>query len=584
MKKFVLFLFLSLVVSTYGWCKSNYNTQAWQEANHEAIQRLFSGPAEQWVTFSPHQVSSMSTFDRMGCMQFGFLDVLVFFDKSQHAIVYRSESAREDYYILFDNVSNAVKGIGEYEMLLECRLTRTEVYDVVYNVRTHQARRVDNVATGLLRRFESREPQMFKHGIYTVDAKLMQQWHDVFKALTGGDYVGAQNQLQGFIKQANREQGIGDDLLHWECAGIFDAYPLMELAQAMLMSYPADYSGRGAMRVGCDPVQAYQYIREIYRRTTGDNDAYLNYPNAILGQSDVRSSVDNIKQTIEQKMLDYARTAGTIEAYDRVIQAAAFVNDALRQQARQEQESLAYGTVDGCNDIDRYEAYLVKYEGLSGLGVSHYQAIEQQLYKLAYDQMPRTLAGCRRYLAHYDTSPYVEEVRSQLSEFAFDELEPTAASCRAYLDEFHGSKHNDEVWYKLYEYAYNELGDNLEACEQYLVKYPGSGYCDQVRSKIVNIKYANACAADTWEAYDAFVKETGYNTHTADAKRRMAELAREAGLDDVDDESTNVTPSATSGRTVHRKAQNKKPSAKPVVQSKKPVQPSKPKRAKPELE
>lgn len=561
---------LTLAINVFAQYSNNanYDTRQWQAVNQQAMQQLVNGPADQWVGFTPVKVGSEFTFDRSRTLGYPYFDFVLHFDKLVHAVLFSRNSAREDYYILFDNILNVSKGAGQSEVFMLCQMSPTQFYDVVYNVETHQAKRVDTAATGLLRRFENKTPHTFYTSSDSRDKKKTQPWHDLFKALCSGDYVGGQNQCQKIIKKANQEAGINDDRLHWEAPGIFDAYPLMELAQAMLMSYPADYSGRRSMSTPCDPIQGYQYIKQIFRRTADADDPYLKYPNAILGQSDVRSSVDNIKSTIEQHMLDYARSAKTIEAYDRVILALAFCNVGLSNKARQEQERLAYSSlVSSGLTIQSCEDYLRKYDGL-GQSLDHYQEIETKLAELAYEQMPHTLAGCRDFLARYEGSEYADKVRGQLSEYAFAELDTTAAACKAYLDEFHASSHNDEVWFRLYEYAFNELGDSIEACEQYLVDYPGSKYCDKVRSKIIKIKYDRACAEDTWEAYDAFLKETSYNTYTDDVKTRRDAIAHAASSSDVVREETPVKQNPTHRRTTPTTTSSRNQKSEKIVQPK----------------
>ncbi|MBQ7691786.1 MAG: hypothetical protein IJT30_11450 [Muribaculaceae bacterium] len=499
-----------------------YDGREWLSNNAEALRQLRTGNVGTPVAFKPCAISN--DFMAAKCKVVEYYGCAVYYDMERKTVIFVDDAARADYFVIFADVTNVNMGGEQDELYIECNASPTKAFDVLYNVRTNKARKVGEADMAIMGRFATRVPHTYYKTPRDKDTKLL---HDYFKALAQGDYVAAQAERRKIIERAG---GTGDKM-PWENTFIFDSYPLIELGEAMMMSYPSKYANRNELTLPRDPFKGYDYVKQIYRRDTLLNDA-----NAVLLSGDIRLSVDVIKKNIETELLNYARWEGTEAAYDKVLMT--LYNSPLRKDARAEQERMVYMRVATSNNADDLLAYLNKF---SGAEESHYTQVEQRYFKLAYEQMPPTVAGCRKYLQRCSLSPYAAEVRNKLSEYAFKELQPNTASYKAFLKEFPKSPHCTEVWYRLYESAFNELGDNLEQCQRYLAEYPESEYCDQVVDKIMDIKYAETVKAGTIEAYNTFLNSTPRNRHTDEAMSRL-ETLRAGGY-----VSTTVTTTATGG-------------------------------------
>ncbi|MBR6283135.1 MAG: hypothetical protein IKR25_02430 [Muribaculaceae bacterium] len=490
--------------------KYTYDAREWLTVNAQSLQQLRLGGGDM-VAFKPCAIDN--DFVAAKCKVVEYYGCAVYFDMERRTAIFVDDEARADYFVIFANVVNVNMGAAQNELYIECSMTHDEAFDVIYNVRTHQARKVADGDATLMRRFARRLPHVFYKDPHDKNTRLL---HDYFKALAAGQYVEAQKVRHKIIVKAlDEDDDEGNrDIVPWNNQLIFNAYPLMELGEALIMSYPAKYKERDEMQVPRDLFRGYQYVKQVYRR-----DTLLSEANTVLLSGDIRLSVDLIKKNLEEELLSYARWEGTEEAYDRVL--TTFYNSPLRKQARDEQEKLVYTRVATTTNQNELLAYLNKF---SGVDEGHYNFVEQRYFQLAYEAMPATAEGCRQYLKQCALSPHADEVRTRLAEYAFNELQPTEAACKEFLTAFPRSKHCTEVWYRLYEYAYNELGDDLSKCQRYLKEYPNSKYCEDVQRKIIDIKYAQAVRVGSVEAYDAFLKGTSWNSHTEDIEQRRAAL------------------------------------------------------------
>ncbi|MBO7609735.1 MAG: hypothetical protein J6S96_06000 [Muribaculaceae bacterium] len=546
-KSILAIICLLMTLSSFAESKLTYDTREWLTVNSSAVQMMNNDRSGNVIPFKPCAITN--DFVAAKCKIVEYYDCAVYFDPDKRAVIFVDDSARADYYIIFADATNVNMGAGKYELFIECNVSPTKSYDLVYNVKTNMARKLADGDVAIISRFARRVPHICYKNPHDKISKLL---HDYFKWLSAGDYAEAQKARNKIILKSNQDQGIDSDVLNWDNATIFNCYPLMELGEALMMSYPAKYRERDALNVPRDPFRGYQYVKQVYRRDTLLNDA-----NSLLLSGDIRLSVDMIKKNIENELLNYARWEGTEEAYDRVLMT--LYNSPIRNEARSEQEKFVYSKVAASGSVDDYLTYLNKFRGVDE---GHFNFVEQRLFQMAYEQMPATAAGCREYLKNYPLSPLASEVRAKVSEYAYQELQPTSESCRDFLKNYPNSPHAQEVWYKLYEVAYDEIGDDLEKCVKYLNDYPNSQYCDQVQRKMLKIKYDKAVTAGTVAAYDVFLNENPYNTYTDDIKNRRAAVmgnnygstSHVTSIDVVNRESTPVSTSH-SGQVVQSSAQ-----------------------------
>ena len=553
--KRLIFLITCIVSLTLAAeTKYTYDTREWMNINSAAMQMLNNDRTGSRVPFKPCLINN--DFVAAKCKIVEYYDCAIYFDPDKRAVIYVDDKARADYYVIFADATNVNMGPGGYELFIECNISPTKSYDLLYDLRTNQARKLADGDMNTMSRFARRVPHINYKNPHDKISKLL---HEYFRELSEGDYVEAEKARRKIIMKANQDQGIDSDVLQWDNTTIFNAYPLMELGEALMLSYPTKYRERESLTIARDPFEGYKYVKQVFRL-----DTLLNEANSVLLSGDIRLSVDMIKKNVETELINYARWEGTEEAYDRVLMT--LYNSPLRNDARSEQEKIVYSKIAGSQSKDDFIAYLNKFKGVDE---GHFNFIEQRLFQVAFEQMPATAQGCKEYLSNYPLSPHADEVRAKVSEYAYQELQPTAASCRKFLNEYPHSPHAEEVWYRVYELAYNEIGDNLELCEKYLIDYPNSQYCDQVRRKILKIKYDRAVAAGTVAAYDQFLKENSYNSYTEDIQNRRAALTG-GGSSHVTPIDTNYQP-ATHQRPQSEVRQPAVQSQQPAVQSQRPA-------------
>ena len=499
--------------------KNSYNSGQWRQTNATAMLNLESSQLETEIPFKPVLINEELVTTK--CKLVEFYDKAIYYDIERRMVLFVDDKARSDYYLIFVDATNVNMGANSYELFIECNVSPTKSYDVVYNLVTNKARKVAEGDMTLLRRFATMKPHIYYTQPRERNTKML---HDYFKALSEENYVAAQEMRMEICRENNAL--YGNDV-NWNNVSIFNAYPLMELGEAMLMNYPANYSERSSMMVKRDPYKAYSYVTQVYKR-----DTLLTEANSVLLSGDIRLSVDQIKTGLEKELLRLARLENTEQAYDRFLMA--LYNSPLRKEARVEQEALVYPAASTATTEEALLRYLNKYRGVDE---RHYNFVEQRLFKVAFDNLQPTEAACKEYVSRFLLSPYSDQVRKRMSEYAYNEIKPNAASCRYFLENYGDSPHSEEVWYKLYEYAFNELPDDIDACNKYIELYPGSEYCDQVDKKILKIKYNNAVKANTVEAYDAFIEENGYNTYTGDVKQRRDQLLGVSSSVQRDDDS-----------------------------------------------
>lgn len=507
--------------------KYTYDTREWLNINSAAMQMLNNDRSGNNIPFKPCLINN--DFVAAKCKIVEYYDCAIYFDPDRRAVIFVDDKARADYYVIFADATNVNMGPGGYELFIECNISPSKSYDLLYNVRTNQARKLADGDMSVMSRFIRRIPHI---NYKNPHDKISRLFHEYFKELSQGEYTEALKVRRKIILKANQDQGIDSDVLQWDNTTIFNSYPLMELSEALLLSYPAKYRERESMPIARDPFAGYNYVKQVFRL-----DTLLNEANSVLLSGDIRLSVDMIKKTVETELINYARWEGSEEAYDCVLMT--LYNSPLRSEARSEQEKIVYARIAGSNSKDDFMAYLNKFKGVDN---GHYNFIEQRLFQIAYEQMPATADGCRQYLSNYPLSPHADEVRSRVAEYAYNELQPTAQSCRKFLADFPQSPHAEEVWYRLYELAYNETGDNLELCKSYLTEFPNSQYCDKVQRKILQISYNRAVAEGTVAAYDRFLSENPHSPYTDDIQARRAALTGSGGSHVTPIHSGNSTP------------------------------------------
>ena len=466
-----------------------------------------------------------------------FYDCAVYFNRKTGEVIFVDDKDRTDYQLIYTRATNVGIGPNEYELFIQCDRSYTESYDLLYNVRTNQARKLSSVDMTILGRFSTMTPNVYYTDPKRERTKLL---HDYFVHLAEGDYKGALGERSEIARQANEEAGINSTQLMWQTQRIFDAYPLIELGEAMLLSYPADYKNADKMPDGRDLYRAYKFVTDVYKR-----DTLIEQANAFLQVGDIRLRCEKIKKTIENSLLEDTRKKGTVEAYDKLIMT--LYRSELLGTAMAEQEVLAYAATQNANSIAAYRKYLNKFRDTNP---SHASDIENKLYTLAFQQLQPNVAACKQYRRDYSMSPYIQQVIEREGEYAFRELENTVEACEEYNLHYQTS-HNEEVWRRQAQLDY----DRCQTGEDY-ERFFNNGYYNfatelrmAAHDSIYSKYFQKACELDTEEAYQEYIDRFRADKNAKfvyDAQSRLDKL-----LNPVPEVQVVERPQTTTTKHVH---------------------------------
>lgn len=341
-------------------------------------------------------------------------------------------------------------------------------------------------------------------------AKYTKEMDNVFKLIAEGKYKKALEKMDKLAKESeenaakNAKKGIVSPTI------IEALNPLWDYALCLLegTEFPAADRSVSALAPNYDPWGAYARFCKLLR-----NNVLLVETEAAVRQVDLGLAFANVRENFERPLLAATRSAGTEEAYDRLVDA--LYESPHYDDARTEREKIAYEAAKGTTDVAQAQHYLDKY---GPVNAEHHAHITRLRDRLAYEAMPRTVEGCRDYLNRYPNSDYRSQVNNDLYDCAFQELAKTAAACRDYLGAYPESRHCSEVRNLLYEYAYVELHTTLEGCREYLAAYPESDYCERVKEDLEEHVYAVAKTQNTSVALAAYLDEFPEGKHVDEVR------------------------------------------------------------------
>lgn len=285
--------------------------------------------------------------------------------------------------------------------------------------------------------------------------------------------------------------------------------PLWQVAEAWLNNRPSGSN----ISTAPDRWRAQELIAQAMRSSS------RSWANGILAHKKIGTSVEQLARQIDVAVLSLAQAERTEQAYGRFLARA--TTPVLIEQAKREQEGVAYDRAKRSSSIKACEHYLTAY---SGICAEHYRDIEQLAGQYAFEQLDYTVESCRQFLAAHPNAKQAAAVRERLYSLAFNELDSTSASCRQYLHDYPSSPYVAEVQSLLYRYAFQEMPSTADGYTGYLAAYPLSPYCQQLRDKLLKMAYDNAIAVGTVEAYDQFLAQFGNSGYAIEIARRRKDM------------------------------------------------------------
>ena len=251
--------------------------------------------------------------------------------------------------------------------------------------------------------------------------------------------------------------------------------PVWQLSEAVMMNTP---NGRGKLTsiVPYNPWGAYSMLKQAC--PTAESREIADH---FLSAKALKMSYAGIKASIEKNLIDTVRIINTEAAYDQLLEM--LVDCDKQQEIETDRELAAYNEIKEKGELSDYQRYLDKY-GTSNS--SHHFTIEWRRDSLAFEQMGKTSAACKAYLAAYPESRFNGTVQELLHLYAFNELDVTVEACKDYLRQYPQSEFNDTVKALEREYAFRDAKkqNKIGSYYQFLIDYPDAKQVDEAREML----------------------------------------------------------------------------------------------------
>lgn len=511
------------------------DSQLWADANRAAIEALIHSTQGASAKFTPVKKEGLAPVTRNAV---NFYECTAMLEKSTGVVYKQIENEFSFYYVLFAGVKDVRMGQNPSQFEMECADASGATFYVAYDMLSNTATRLPDRALLNAQRIGSSIPRL----VYKQNGSMYKDFRNYFKCLAAGEYKDALAKRNEIYSNLNNDT--------------FNAYPLWELGEAMMLSYPAN-DAKSEMPPR-DLMKAYNYVAEVFK-----TDKYISEANTLLALSEIRLSAGAIKTKIENELIGEARLQNTEAAYDQILEV--LYESPVYAQARSEQEQIAMKKLGDSENVDLILNYLNKYRYVNK---EHTKLVENRLYSVEYKRMGSKWTDCSLYLNKYPLSPYADEVRTMLHDRQFSQI-ASAADCKAFLDAHPESPRCNEVWMKYADLAYQEVPDDEAALNKYLEDFAFANKKKEVEERILNIRYKKAMAEGTEEAYDEFLANNRYNKYTDEIEELRKALNSEEEEADAEEEFTDSEPAVTKPapkRKVVKKAKkryNPSPAAKP---------------------
>lgn len=273
--------------------------------------------------------------------------------------------------------------------------------------------------------------------------------------------------------QEIEEKAIGDNDLSSSTPISQQLWPVWQLSEAVMMN-TRDGRGKLTSIVPYNPWGAYKQFKNACCSSAEDwqtADQFLSHKN-------LKMNLTSLKADFEKSLIDTVRRLHTEEAYDQLIEMLYDYPDMATIEG--ERELIAYDAVKYCGELSQYQRYLDKY-GESNK--THHFTIEWRRDSTAFEQMGKTAAACKAYLAAYPKSQFNNSVEELLHKYAFEEMDNTVEACKEYQRLYPNSEYNDTVKSLEVAYAFRDAKkqDDIAAYRDFLAAYPESPFEDEVK-------------------------------------------------------------------------------------------------------
>jgi formylglycine-generating enzyme required for sulfatase activity len=250
-------------------------------------------------------------------------------------------------------------------------------------------------------------------------------------------------------------------------------WPVWQLSEAMMMNI-RDGRGKLTSIVPYNPWGAYKQFKNACCSSTEDWQTAEQF----LSHKNLKMHLAELKADFEKSLIDTVRLLKTEEAYDQLIELLYDYPDMATVEG--EREMIAYDKIKHCGELSQYQRYLDKY---GELNKNHHFTIEWRRDSTAFEQMGKTAAACKAYLAAYPKSQFNNSVQDLLHKYAFEEMDKTVEACQEYQRLYPKSEYNDTVKSLEVSYAFRDAKelDNIGAYRSFLDTYPESPFEDEVK-------------------------------------------------------------------------------------------------------
>lgn len=329
--------------------------------------------------------------------------------------------------------------------------------------------------------------------------------------LDGGDYPKAVKLINDMRDDTarqlakNAKKGVDDH------TPISINYPLWDIVLCMVRCKPVpeELLGDAAGELRYNPWAAYKKLVSLCDELKDDPafDDYFGILDEFFAENKISFNLASIRSTAANLCVADVRQKHSIASYEELLtmmcgldldddgvlallqtkmarEEALFPDLKLRMTLLAEREAIAYELV--CRDltIRSAENYLGKYH--SSRYAKHREDIVRRRDRLAYDQMPHTVEGCKGYLKNYPDSELREQVESDLQRYAYEGLADTRKACTDYLRDYPDSPYTAELKARIEQYDYADLfkSDKPDSYRKYLKDYPQTSHYVEIWDKI----------------------------------------------------------------------------------------------------
>lgn len=318
---------------------------------------------------------------------------------------------------------------------------------------------------------------------WTLDPKAgyVKDVRDIYKKLQEGKYRKAFDAMQELREESEKDREKNSKKGIASATYLAALYPLWDIAECIAEGYDIPEAERMSAKsyIGYNPWHAYQLFASVCRA-----GKYVSQVDEFFAQSKLDFTLADIREVFEQKLLADTRALRTEEAYDRLVNTLS--QSPYTDVVLAEREQVAFEQVEHTSRLIEAQRYLDKYN----INSAHIAVISRLRDRLAFEDMPQTVVGCKDYLSKYPGSEYSAQVNTLLYDFAYSEMCGTLDGCRRYQQEYPQSPHHNRVEEDIEDFIYEaaRLSDSPFELRKYISQYSAGRHIDDARQLLFTIE------------------------------------------------------------------------------------------------